>query len=214
MRIAVPMRRAALFASLFALALLTFLPLRLVLGGSGLAAREANGSAWAGSLKEARIGPAVLGDLDARVSPLALLTGRLRLSLARPSAAPDRLAAALDLSRRRRSIESATGLVPVESVFGPLPVVSFELTDLTIRFRDGECDRAEGIVRANLSGGVAGMDLPASLSGAARCDRGAVLVPFASGAGTERIDLRLFGDGRWEARATVRGNGTVLNGRF
>ena len=68
MRIQVPMRRAVLFAALFAIALVAFLPLRLVLGGSGLTAREASGSVWAGRLKEARIGPAALGDLDARLS--------------------------------------------------------------------------------------------------------------------------------------------------
>lgn len=214
MRIAIPMRRLALFAILFLGALILFLPLRLALDGSGIAAREAAGSMWAGTLKEARIGPALLGDLDARLSPFALLTGRIRLAVARPSAAPDRFTGAFDLSRHRRAIESATGLVSVESGFGALPVTSLELTDLTIRFRDGECDRAQGMVRANLSGEAVGLILPSSLAGAARCDRGAVLIPLGGGSGTEQIDLRLFGDGRWEARAAVRGNAAAFNGRF
>jgi len=210
MRLRIPTRRTVLFAALFALALLIFLPLRLVLGwaGAGLTAREVSGSAWAGSLKEARAGPAVLGDLDARLAPVPLLLGRARLEVERPSAAPDRLVAAFDLSRNRRSAESVTGTVPVESRFGPLPIASFDLTDVTVRFRDGQCDRAEGLVRANLSGEVAGVALPASLSGAARCDRGALLLPLSGGA--EGLTLRIFGDGRYEAQlsggATFRGS--------
>ena len=200
MRIRLPMRRVVLFVILFALAALLLLPLRLVIAGSGLVAREASGSVWSGSLKEARIGPAVLGDLDARVAPLPLLTGRMRIDLARPSAAPDRLSGALVLSRNRRAIESATGVVPIEASLGALPVTSLDLTDVTVRFRDGACDRAEGVVRANLSSGAAGSNLPASLSGALRCDSGAALLPFVVGGTGGRFELRIFGDGRWDVR--------------
>jgi general secretion pathway protein N len=195
MRIRVPMRRIVLFAVLFALALIAFLPLRLVLAGSGIAAREASGSIWSGTLKEARIGPAVIGDVQARVRPLPLLTGRLLIDLSRPSAAADRLSGALVLSRDRRAIENATGLIPLEAPTAAFPATSVELTDVTVRFRDGQCDGAEGMVRANLAGGGV---LPASLSGTLRCDRGAVLLPFAGGGTGGGIALRIFGDGRWE----------------
>jgi general secretion pathway protein N len=200
MRIRVPMHRAVLFAALFALALIAFLPLRLALAGSGLAAREVSGSLWSGSLKEARVGPALLGDLEAGVAPGPLLTGRMRIDLARPSAAVDRLSGALVLSRNRRGIEGVTGLVPLEASLAALPATSVELTDVTARFRDGQCDRAEGMVRANLVGGT---PLPASLSGTVRCDRGAVSLPFVLATGG-RVELRLFGDGRWEVRSSQR----------
>lgn len=198
MRIRLPMRRTVLFAILFVLALLVLLPLRLVIGGSGLSAREASGSIWSGTLKEARVGPAVLGDLDARVAPLPLLTGRLQLDLSRPSGAPDRLSGSLVLSRNMRAIEGATGLVPIAASIGALPLTSLDLTDVSARFRDGICDRAEGMVRANLSGGATGSSLPASLSGTARCDRGAVLVPFVLGGTGGRVELRIHGDGRYD----------------
>jgi general secretion pathway protein N len=199
MRIQVPMRRAVLFAALFAIALVAFLPLRLVLGGNGLTAREASGSVWAGRLKEARIGPAALGDLDARLAPLPLLVGHARVGLARPSGAPDRLTGALSLARHRRAIESVSGTIPIDSM-GALPIASLSLTDVTVVFRDGTCDRAEGQVQASLSG----TGLPASLSGAVRCDSGALLLPLASGPGTEGVALRIFGDGRYEAQLNSR----------
>jgi len=201
MRIRVPMRRAVLFLSLFLLALLAFLPLRLVLSGSGLAAREASGSVWSGSLREARLGPAAIGDVQARLLPLPLLTGSMRIALARPSAAADRLSGTLVLSRNRRAVENASGLIPLESSLDAHPATSVELADVTVRFRDGQCDRAEGMVRANLA---AGAGLPASLSGMVRCDRGAVLLPFIAGGTGGRMELRLFGDGHWEVRSGQR----------
>jgi general secretion pathway protein N len=216
MRIRVPMRRAVLFGALFALALLIFLPLRLVLGAidTGLSAREASGSVWSGHIKEARLGPAALGDLDARLSPWPLLVGHTRIAVARASNAADRFAGAFTIAGHRRAIDSLSGTIPIDS-FGTLPIASLDLTDVTIVFRDDQCDRAEGQVRANLSGAAPALDLPASLSAAVRCDRGALLLPLASGPGTEGLAVRIFGDGRYEARLSARaGAPTMLRGRF
>ncbi|MBA2920127.1 type II secretion system protein N [Sphingomonas sp. MAH-20] len=201
MRVRLPMRRVVLFAALFVVALVVFLPLRLVLAGSGIAAREATGSIWSGTLREARIGPALIGDVGARVLPLPLLTGGLHLELSRPTAAADRLSGTLILSRNRRAIEGATGLIPLEVSLDALPATSVELTDVTLRFRDGQCDRAEGMVRANLAGGAG---FPASVSAALRCDRGAALLPFVVAPAGARIELRIFGDGRWQVGTSRR----------
>lgn len=216
MRIRIPARRVVLFAALLALALLIFLPLRLVLGmvDSGFSAREASGTVWSGRLKEGRIGPAALGDLSARLSPLPLLVGRARIEVERPSAAPDRFAGAFGVARNLRSAESVTGVIPVEGVFAPLPIAAIELTDVTVRFRDGQCDRAEGLVRVSVGGEFAGLPLPAGLSGAARCDRGALLLPMTSGSGGEGLALRVFGDGRFEARLSVRATDPALVARL
>lgn len=216
MRLRVPMRRIVLFGAMFALALIVFLPLRLALGAidDGLSAREATGPVWAGSLKEARVGPASLGDLNARLAPTPLLIGRARLEVERPSATTDRLSGAFGLGANRRSAESVTGVIPVDALFAPLPIGSLELTDVTVRFRDGTCDRAEGLVKANVSGEIGGLPLPAGLTGAARCDRGALLLPLASGSGTEGLALRIFGDGRYEARLSVRATEPALVARL
>ena len=206
MRILMPTRRLVLFAALLVIGLLVTLPLRLVMGAmeGPLTAREASGSVWSGSLKEARIGPVALGDLSARLSPLALLTGQAQLQVARQSSAPDRLAGALSVGGRRRSLENVTGILPVDGLFGAIPIVTIELTDVTALFRDNQCDRAEGLVRASLTSDAAGLPLPASVSGAARCDRGALLLPLASASGEEGVTLRIFGDGRYAAEMRVR----------
>ncbi len=214
MRIRLPMRRLALFLPLLGLALILFLPLRLALGAiDGLTARDVSGSVWSGRLQEARLGPVALGNLDARLAVLPLLTGRARIDVERDSAAPDRFAGAFSVGGNRRAAEAVTGLLPVDGLFGALPVASIELTDVTVRFRDGACERGEGQVRAALSGAPAG--LPASLSGAARCDSGALLVPLVGGAAGDGVMLRIFGDGRWSTELRVReGSGGTIEGRF
>jgi general secretion pathway protein N len=211
MRIRAPMGRVVLFGAMLLLALLVFMPLRLALGviDGGLNAREVTGSIWSGRLNEARIGPVAIGDVSARLAPMPLLVGRARLAVSRDSAAPDRLAGAFDVARNRRSAESVTGTFSVASLFAPLPIAALQLTDVTVRFRDGACGRAEGLVTATVSGEVAGLPLPASLSGAARCDRGALLLPLASGSG-EGLALRIHGDGRYEGRLSARATEPVM----
>jgi general secretion pathway protein N len=202
MRLRIPARRTVLFAALFALALLVFLPMRLVLGwaGAGISAREAGGMAWSGSLKEARAGAAILGDLEARLAPLPLLLGRARLEVERPSAAPDRLSGAFVISLNMRAAESLTGMVPIDAQLAGLPVESLSLNDMTVRFRDGQCDRAEGMVTASLAGSTQAAALPASVSGPVRCDRGDLLLPLAGGAGPG-VALRVSADGRYRVDA-------------
>jgi general secretion pathway protein N len=214
MRIQVPARRLAIFGALLALALVLFLPMRLMLGGLAepLSAREATGTIWSGRLMEAWIGPAALGDLEARLAFLPLLTGRARIEVERDSVAPDRFAGAFVLGANRAAAESITGIVPVEGGFGALPLATIELTDVTVSFRDGACEEAEGLVRAGLTASLPG--LPASLSGTAQCDRGALLLPLTAGAG-EGVALRIFGDGRWSAEPRLPGLAIpVIQGRF
>ena len=50
------------------------------------------------------------------------------------------------------------------------------------------------------------------MSGRARCDGGALLLPLQGASGMERLDLRLFADGRWQARFQVAGDAAALSG--
>ncbi|WP_375426867.1 type II secretion system protein N [uncultured Sphingomonas sp.] len=219
-RIALRTRLAALIGAGMLIALLVFLPMRLALGWvglgeQGLVARRVSGSIWGATLTEARFGDLTLGDLSARLSPLPLFLGRARVTLAGPdltSSAP--LRAALTVSRHAIGLDDATGSLPTGRVFAPLPVTTLDLEDLTVRFRDGRCEAAEGRVRASLAGEAAGVPLPTSVSGAARCDGGALLLPLASQAGTEAIALRVEGDGRYRADLTVQSTDPLLAGRL
>jgi general secretion pathway protein N len=208
--------RWAVFAAAFLFSLVALLPLRLVLaqldaGRAGLTAEEAVGSVWFGALGQARFGPVPLGDVSARLRFLPLLTGRARLDLAQAEG-EGRLGAGLSLARHGFGIADASGSLSAAPTAG-LPASELELDDVSVAFRDGLCASADGVVRARIAGPVT-----SPLSGEARCDGPALLLPLASQAGTERAEVRLFADGRYRADFTVGAAGaaalTRLEGRF
>ena len=199
----------ALFGAVFLLALVALMPLRLVLGWFDLdrtriAAREVTGPVWAGALHEAEIGNLALGDLGAGVSPWPLFVGRARVDLSARSGATRSLHGALTASRHAAGIDDMTASLPTTALFAPLPVNAVDLDDVSVRFQSGRCDTAQGRVRATLGGEIAGFVLPQSMSGLARCDAGALLLPLASQPGTEQIALRIWQSGRYRAELTLK----------
>ena len=199
--------RRALFGALLAAALLLFVPLRAALGvtglgDAGLTARQVEGSLWGGRLVEARFGAVALGDVGARLAFWPLLLGRARLELAGDGERP--LHGAVTVSRHGMGIDGMTASLLTGQLFAPLPVTALDLDEATVHFRDGQCERAEGRVRATLAGAAGGVTLPPTLSGPARCDAGALLLPLTSQAGTEAATLRVTGDGRYRVEFALR----------
>ena len=210
-RISLPLGRGAFFLCAFLFALAALLPLRLVLGWlsldrAGVAAREAEGSVWLGALRETRIGGAVVGDLRARLDPLPLLVGRAHMRLDRidhgGDGAPFR--GAISVSRHSAGVDGVTALVPLAPAFAPLPIVSLDLTDVSVRFQDGLCERADGLVKAAVAGDIAGIALPGGLSGNARCDAGMLLLPLVSQGGGEMLSLSIQRAGTYRAELLMR----------
>lgn len=213
MRIPINMRRRVLWIALFAVAIVALFPLRLALGMAGverlgLSAREARGPVWAGRLIEARWRGLALGDLDASLSPAPLLVGRARIDLS----GADDMRGAVSVSRNSAGIDDVTARLPIGGLFEGLPLGALVATDLSVRFANGACDRAEGQVRAELSAQLPGLSLAQGMTGRARCDGGALLLPLQGASGMERLDLRLFADGRWQARFQVAGDAAALSG--
>jgi general secretion pathway protein N len=201
---------AAIFGAIFVVALIALLPLRLAmgwfdLGNTGLTARVVSGSVWSGTLREASFGGVALGDLHAGLSPFQLLIGRARIGLSgQGDGAARPFRGAISVSRHSFGVDDMSATLPAGTVFAPVPVSALDLDDVSIRFQDGNCEKAEGRVRATLSGDLAGINLGQGMSGSARCDAGALLLPLVSQAGTESIALRLWGTGRFRAELTVQ----------
>ena len=200
---------AALFGAMLLIMLIVFLPMRLALGWfgageQGLVARRVGGTIWGASLSEARLGDLPLGDLRARLAPLPLLTGRAAIVLEGAGGDGTPLSGRAIVSRYSAGVDDFTARLATGGAFQPLPVTAVDLDDLTVRFEDDRCVAAEGRVRATLAGDVAGVMLPGSVEGLARCEAGTLLLPLASAAGTEAIALRVSGDGRYRADLSVR----------
>lgn len=204
-----PISKILLFGIAFALALLALLPLRLAagwvgIGDAGLSAREMRGSVWGGTLSEARLANIPLGDLRGELDPLLLLLGRARVNLERSGDDGDALKGAVSIGRHETGIDDVTARLPLGSVLAPLPVVAIDLNDVSARFRDGLCVSAEGGARATIEGEMA--ELGGGLSGNARCDGGALLLPLVSQSGMAQVAVRLSSGGRYRAELLVRGD--------
>lgn len=211
--------REIFFLCALLFSLVALLPLRFALGwlgfaDRGLAAREARGSVWLGALAEARFGTVPLGDVSTRLRVLPLLVGRARLDLEQSD---DGLRGGVTVSRHGFGIDDATGRVEA-SALAALPPQTLDLSDVSVRFGDGLCVHAEGLVKAGFAGDLGGVALAAGFSGEARCDGPALLLPLVSQAGGERLDVRLFADGRYRIDAALRPGGvpysSSLEGRF
>ena len=208
MRVKLPLGRSLFFLSAFLFALVALFPLRLALDWlaldeRGFAAREAKGSIWLGGLSEAQFGTVALGDLQASLRTLPLVIGRARVDLRREEG-PDRFEGGATVTRHGFGIEDLTARLDLGSAFAPLPIASLDMSDVSARFVDGQCAAAEGAVKAGVAGEVAGLSLPGGLSGNARCDEGALLLPLISQTGMEALNIRLFEEGRYEIELAVR----------
>jgi general secretion pathway protein N len=204
-------RPLALFGGMMLVALIVLFPLRLAVGlfglaGEGLSAREVVGSVWWGGLNEAHYGNVPLGDVSAGLSPIQLLVGRARIDVTgQDGAANAGLSGALSFSRNTAGMDDVMATIPAGDAFAPVPITSITLDDVSVRFRDGRCERAEGKVTASLSATMPQLNLPPTLSGNARCEGGALLIPLASQeAQTESIAVTIEADGKYRAVLTVR----------
>jgi general secretion pathway protein N len=207
MRIRLPIRRTLFLAGALLFALLALLPLRLALdwlgfADRGLAARAVTGSVWRGALQEAQIGPVALGDVRARLNLLPLFLGTARLSLAAPDEGG--LSGAILASRHGFGIEDVSGRIRPGALFAPLPLGSLEFDGFSAGFASGACTRAEGAVRATVTGQIGGAAMSPQLAGRARCAGDALLLPLSGRSGAERLDIRLFSDGRYRIDLLVR----------
>jgi general secretion pathway protein N len=216
MRIRLPLKRTVFFLTVFAFSVIALIPLRVAVawfGGEGLAAREAEGSIWLGMLKEAQLGPVPLGDVRARLNILPLLLGRARLSLSRD--APDgHFEGAVSVSRHGFGLDDMTGQFRTGTLFAPVPMSALDLDDVSVHFDNGQCESAAGRVRATVSGDVAGISLPGSLAGDARCAEGALLLPLAGQAGVGQLNLSIRADGRYRIDLVVRQADAIMAPRL
>ncbi len=105
-----------------------------------------------------------------------------------------------------------TGSLPLGATLAPLPVSRATFDKFTGTFTGGRCSEAEGRVRMQVAALIAGLDLANGLSGEARCDGDALLIPLASQSGQEKLDLRIRADGAYEATMRIRTTDPALTG--
>ncbi len=197
--------------AVFAVALF-FLPLRLAVGMAGLegsrfSAKTISGTVWNGRIEGAQIGPFPLGDLDAGVRLLPLLTGKLLMDMERPATAgEDGLVATVGKVGKKLLVQDVTTVLGVGRQLAPLPASAIDLRAVSITFANGRCQSASGQVRVSLDANIPGLDLKQGLLGNAICQDGVLVLPLQSGSGMEQLTLKLEGNGFYTARLFLSGS--------
>src|SRR3546814_8675667 len=107
-------------------------------------------------------------------------------------------------------IDDVTGAVPLGRTFAPLPLSSLVMEDVSAWFSGDRCGHAEGRVRARMAGQFPGLNLSQGLSGVASCDGEALLLPLVSQSGLEKLDLRIWRSGRYQAEMRVETDDATL----
>jgi general secretion pathway protein N len=178
-----------------AIGLAAMLPARLLLPAPPLSATSTAGSLWHATLAGAAIGPARLGTVVLKLQPGAFAQGRLQWQVT------GGVSGALFHSMSGGGGEALAGTLS-GAVLPGLPLAAIGVADTSILLDvDGRCRSASGQVTATLAVALAGQT---SLTGAARCDASALLLPLASPDGRVRLDLRFDAQG-WQARLGISG---------
>ena len=191
----IPTRR--IIAVAFAVALLLFMPLRLVLGlaGDAVSARSVQGTVWNGQLIDASIGGQSLGDLDAALSPFSLLAGKARVKIDGAL-----LHGAVIASFAGHGADIETLNLPRARAFGPIRLEAMDVSDAHVRFSGGRCDTADGRVGIQFES-VLGSQ---KLSGTLRCSGTALALDLLSQSAMQRLSLRFPDPNRYQATLTIR----------
>jgi general secretion pathway protein N len=202
MRLLLPLGRRLYLLVAFLLLLLLLVPMRVALDQlgfdeRGLSARQVTGSLWSARLTEARLRGVALGDLDAGLALLPLLAGQARVDLAGPAWRGTVIQAS-----DGAGVAGLTGRLGPDLLPASMPVAVLDLMDVAVRFRDGVCIEASGSVRVEPRG--AALTNLGQLQGDLRCDGEALLAPLVSDTGRERVELRLFADGRYRLTLIVQ----------
>lgn len=200
-------REIGIAAALLLVAALILMPMRIVFGGNGIAARKVEGLIWDGAVRDLRVGQVGIGDVNTRLHVLPLLLARAQFSLSRGDApfAPG-VSGSITRSVGSVSVGDLKATLPVSALLAPLPAENIELQDFSVRFRSGRCVAAGGNVRLTMANSVPGLDLANGLLGKPRCDKGQLLIPLASQSAMEHVDIRIGGDGFYNATIFLEGD--------
>lgn len=188
--------------------IITF-PMRMAIAWAGLdngplTMRGAAGSVWDGTLYSAALGPVQLGDVDAELQPWALLSGQTKLALTLPGGSAQSATGRATMVRSGAGfgIIDMTGAVPVGQWLAPLPAPIANFEQFSVRFANGQCAEAGGLVKLQMPALMPGLSLSNGLTAAPRCSGDRVLLPFKGQSGMEQVNLYVAADGAY--RATLR----------
>lgn len=193
-----PVRR--IFIGAFIAALVLIFPLRVALGmaGAPIQASFVGGFVWGGRLVDARLGGLSLGNLQAGLSPLDLLLGRMRFWV------NGRFDGALVSGLGGTGADVKALSLSLTRPIGGVMLTQVELSNARIRFSGKDCREASGRIQLVFAPSPLSAGQTPRYSGDLRCEGGAVAATLSSQSAMERLTVRIDRAGAYAATLTVR----------
>ena len=203
-----PFGRGAFFVAAFAFALVALFPLGLAIRWLGLDEARTRGAGGGRQRLARRAQGGATGPRPdrrrQRAAEQPALAARPGAGQLGPGGRGQSVRGRGDDGAHGFGFDDVTGQLRLGSLFAPLPITALELEDVSAGFASGLCSRAEGRVRATVTGQIGGMNLTSGLAGAPACAGDAVLLPLVSQSGMEQLNVRFFADGRYRVELAVR----------
>ena len=201
-------RWIAVGAALLVLAVIALFPLRIALGLSdlsriGFTASQVEGTIWSGRIGQLQMRSQPLGTMDVSLDPFALMLGNISMAFHRLDNPEGPLDGRLVAGATRGLIDTS-GRIAVGEMFSPLPIAALELDKVTIKFRDGQCDKASGRVRPIIAAPIPGVTFDVGLAGTVECDGQRARVRMATPSGGQQLEFYVRESGEYRGWMSVR----------
>lgn len=186
------------------LALLFLLPMGMAAKLAGVSARNSQGIVLIGALRDMSVGRLAVGDVNVRLLPSRLLTGRIAFSLYRGDA-PHFPGVSGEVGRSFGGyfVEQLRMSLDGSGLGAGLDGGDIRLESLSLRFAGDGCQSANGVVRVNLDQTALGAIVKGDLIGTAECRNDDLVLPLLSQSTMEKLTLRIGGDGKYTATLYV-----------
>jgi hypothetical protein len=185
-------------------ALLMLMPLSVAANAFGISSRHVQGTILSGAMRDASLGRVRIGDINARLLILPLLTGRMGFSLLRGDAphAPG-VSGAIGSGWNGIFVDKLTATIDGGSIVKGLDGSEIRMESVSFSFANNKCSSATGVVRLSLDDTALGSILRGGMIGNAICRDGVLLLSLLSPSTMERAIVRVKGDGTYQVTFTV-----------
>lgn len=186
------------------LSLVLLMPLGTAASALGLTAREAQGTILSGALRDVEAGGLRMGDVNAKLKILPLFLGRFAFAVHRGDAphAPG-VSGTIGSGLGGSFAEGMTATLAGDGMIKGLEGSEIRLESLSFAFSGKRCASASGVVRLSLDDTALGSAIRGGLMGNARCSNGDLLLPLMSASAMEKANIRIKGDGSYQASLIV-----------
>jgi general secretion pathway protein N len=194
----------SLLAIFVLLAVMLLMPLGFAAQSLGVAARNSQGTIMSGALRDVSIGRIRIGDVNARLDWMSLITGRFGFALERGNAAHSPgISGVIGRSSGGIFADQLTAAIDGKALVKELDGAQLYFEKFSVRFSNGQCSDASGAVRLSLNESALGAIIRGGMIGNAECRQKDLFLPLMSQSTMERAFVRIKPNGQYLLTLTI-----------